>query len=306
MQPQSTANPPRPVKAAALLAALLAGALAIGGATPATDDPLTRPITGADGARWLEPQGSARVFGRTWYVGSKRLRQAVIDSGEGLVLIDAGLPEGFGQLKSQLAALGLDIRKVRAVLLTEPHYDHVGAVAALVRESGAKVYASQVTAEALRKGLSDARDPQFSSLIAFPPARRVHALRDSAQVTIGALRITALAMPGHTPGSMGYAWRACEGRNCRAMVFAASLNPLGTGDYRYAAHPELTGALRATLARLETLPCDVLLTGHPEHSGADLRIAAALAGKADAFASPGACRDMAAKYGTLLEAALRK
>lgn len=292
------------------MATLLAGVLSFGAvqplAAPPADDALTRPITGSDAARWLEPQEPARVFGRVWYIGSKRLRQTVIDTGQGLVLIDSGLPEGFSTLKAQLAALGLDVRQVRAVLLTEPHYDHVGAVAALVRESGAQVYASAVTSQALAHGLSDDRDPQFSSLIRFPPVQNVRVLRDGQTLRFGTLRISAIAMPGHTPGSMGYSWRACEKAQCRMIVFAASLNPLGTGGYRYGEHPGLVAEMRKTLRRLDTMPCDVLLTGHPEHSGADARISAVLAGKADAFASPGACRALADKYRMTLDQTLAK
>lgn len=110
-------------------------------------------------------------------------------------------------------------------------------------------------------------------------------------------------MPGHTLGSMGYAWRACDGTDCRHIVFAASLNPLATGDYRYAQHPELATAMHKTLDRLDQMPCDILLTGHPGHSGADERLAAALAGQVDAFIAPTACRAMAAKYRALLDKA---
>lgn len=268
------------------------------------DDPLTRPITGTDAARWLQPQGPARVSGNTWYIGTRRIRQAVIDTGAGLVLIDAGLPESFATTTAHFAALGLDLRKVRLILVTEAHYDHAGGVAAVVRASGARVAASRWTAAAMRRGISGPDDPQSSSLIAYPPQAKVRALRDGQRIRIGNTTITAHAMPGHTPGSMGYSWQACDAGKCRTILFAASLNPLATGSYTYRANPALVAGMRRTLADLNTAPCDILLTSHPEHSGADDRLTAALAGQANAFASPGACAALARKYGALLDSQL--
>lgn len=265
------------------------------------DDPLTRPITGTDAARWLQPQGPARVTGNTWYIGTRRIRQAVIDTGAGLVLIDGGLPESFATTTAQFATLGLDLRKVRLILVTEAHYDHAGGVPALVRSSGARVAASRWTAAAMRRGISGLDDPQSSSLIAYPRQAKVRELRDGQRIRIGKTTITAHAMPGHTPGSMGYSWQSCNAGKCHTVMFAASLNPLATGSYSYRANPALVAGMRGTLTQLGTAPCDILLTGHPEHSGADDRLTAALDGKADAFASPGACAAMAGKYGALLE-----
>ncbi|MCY1672673.1 subclass B3 metallo-beta-lactamase [Novosphingobium sp. SL115] len=284
------------------LGLVLAAGLLLGGSDG--DDPLTRPITGTDAARWLQPQGPAQVSGNTWYIGTRRIRQAVIDTGAGLVLIDAGLPESFGTTTAHFAALGLDLRKVRLILVTEAHYDHAGGVAALVRTSGARVAASRWTAAAMRRGISGADDPQGSSLIAYPPQAKVRELRDGQRIRMGSATITAHAMPGHTPGSMGYSWQSCDTGRCRTVLFAASLNPLATGSYTYRANPALVAGMRRTLASLDTAGCDILLTSHPEHSGSDDRLTAALEGKADAFASPGACATLARKYGALLDSQL--
>jgi metallo-beta-lactamase class B len=281
------------------LGLVLAAGLVIGASNG--DDPLTRPITGPDAARWLQPQGPARVSGNTWYIGTRRIRQAVIDTGAGLVLIDAGLPESFTTTTAHFAALGLDLRKVRLILVTEAHYDHAGGVAALVRTSGARVAASRWTAAALRRGISGADDPQGSSVIAYPRQTKVRELRDGQRIRMGRTTITAHAMPGHTPGSMGYFWQSCDTGKCRTVLFAASLNPLATGSYTYRANPALVAGMRRTLASLDTAGCDILLTSHPEHSGADDRLTVALEGKADAFASPGACATLARKYGALLD-----
>ncbi len=286
------------------VALALAAGLAIGAGG---DDPLTRPITGPDAARWLEPDVPVRVFGNTAYLGPKRVKQAVIDTGHGLVLIDAGLPEGLPTLRAHLRELGFRLDQVRWLLVTEPHYDHAGAIAAVVRESGAKVYASASTARALAQGISGAEDPQRASLIGYPPVRGVRVVAGGARLRLGGVTITATAMPGHTPGSMGWSWRTCEGKACARVLFAASLNSLTAGSYRYADHPDLVRAFRRSIAMLAAAPCDILLSNHAEHSGADLRQAALIAGvRPNPMRDPSACKVMAEKYGRALDAELAR
>lgn len=285
---------------------VLAAGLLIG--ATGGDDPLTRSITGPDAVRWLEPDAPLRVFPGLGYVGPKRVKQAVIDTGKGLVLIDAGLPEGLPVLRAHLAELGYRIDQVKWLLVTEPHYDHAGAIAAVVRESGAQVYASASAAAALRHGISSDEDPQRASLIAYAPVKRVTTVRDGQRLRFGNVTIIARAMPGHTPGSMGWSWQACpSGMGCARVFFAASLNSLTAGTYRYRDHPDLVGAFRRSIAMLRNEPCDVLLSNHAEHSGADLRAAARRAGTMpDPMRSPNACKAMANTYAALLDAQLAR
>lgn len=287
-------------------ALVLAAGLLIG--ATGGDDPLTRPITGPDAARWLEPDAPLRVLPGLGYVGPKRVKQAVIDTGKGLILIDAGLPEGLPVLQAHLAEVGYRIDQVKWLLVTEPHYDHAGAIAAVVRESGARVYASASATVALRHGISGDEDPQRASLIAYAPVKTLRVVKDGQRLRFGNVTITARAMPGHTPGSMGWSWQTCtpEG-GCARVFFAASLNSLTAGSYRYRDHPELVDGFRRSLAMLRNEPCDVLLSNHAEHSGADLRAAARRAGATpDPMRAPSACKAMADKYAALLDAQLAR
>lgn len=288
------------------LGLVLAAGLLMGAANG--DDPLTRPITGTDAARWLEPDAPLRIFPDLGYIGPRRIKQGVVDTGKGLVLIDAGLPEGLPILRAHLAELGYRLDQVRWLLVTEPHYDHAGAIAAVVRESGARVYASEATATALQRGISGDEDPQRGSLIAYSPIAKVTVVKDGQQLRFGPVTITARAMPGHTPGSMGWSWRSCApAAGCIPVFFAASLNPLTAGTYRYRDHPELVAAFRRSLAMLRDEACDVLLSNHAEHSGADLRAMARRSGATpDPMRAPDACKAMADKYAALLDAELAR
>ena len=88
---------------------------------------------------------------------------------------------------------------------------------------------------------------------------------------LGKTVITALSTPGHTMGSMSWRWNSCEQRVCKSVVFAASLNPVSTDDYRYSAltaRPIVAGFLKSYVTMRKT-PCDILITAHPDNAGAD-------------------------------------
>jgi metallo-beta-lactamase class B len=277
-------------------------------ARPAGDDPLLRPVAPDLAPLWLERQAPVRVHGATWLVGFTRMNIVLIDSGAGLILIDAGLPQGVPLLEQSIEQAGFHIRDVKLILSSEPHYDHASGLAALARDSGATVLASRAGAAILRAGHSGMEDPQRTTLFPYPPVGRVRAVRDGQPIRLGNVQITAHASPGHTPGSMSWSWTSCDAqKGCAAMVFAASLNSLTDGEYRYAdpAHRRVVRAFRRSFATIRALPCDILITGHPEHSdGAAKRDRLAAAPDSDAFRVPDACRTLADRYEAAFDARL--
>ncbi|WP_459661632.1 subclass B3 metallo-beta-lactamase [Novosphingobium sp. 11B] len=303
------------ILALSALASLTALTVDIAGANPvasSTGDDLTRPIAQDLAQRWLEPVGPVRVHGSTWLVGFTHLNVVMIVTEEGLILIDAGLPQAAPLVEASLASAGFSIRDVRYILSSEPHYDHAGGIAALARDSGAKVLASAAGARVLRAGRSGPEDPQRSSLFAYPPVRRVTAVRDGQRIRLGSVVVTAHATPGHTPGSMSWSWRSCSGSAhgdvrpaCADIVFAASLNSLTDDVYRYTDRPDVAREFRQTFKLVRSLSCDILITGHPEHSGGEEKLAR-LRLAPDGYRTPKACEVLADRYEAAFDARLRQ
>lgn len=272
-------------------------------------DPLLQPIAPEYARRWLGVEVPTRLYGNTYLVGFSGLDVALISTSEGLILVDGALPQAVPAIEDNIRRLGFRIEDVKYILSTEPHYDHAGGLAALARDSGAIVIASPAAAAVLRRGRSGADDPQAAWLEPFPAVGRVRALRDGETLRLGDVEITARATPGHTPGSMSWSWRSCEGGDCKAVMFGSSLNPISADGYRFTdpANRALLDGFRATFERLRTMPCDILLTAHMEQSGGDARLAQLRQGvQPNPFIDPTACRAYADKYEVLLERRLER
>lgn len=282
-------------------AAALALMSASGGAVH--DDPLTQPIPG--NADWVKPQAPLKLYGKTYFVGTGGLSLVLIDTGDGLILIDGALPQTVEATKANIRQLGFKVEDIRYILNTEAHYDHSGGLAALARDSGAEVITSPIGAAALRTGRIDAHDPQAADIPEHPPVPHARGIGDGEAVRLGATAVTAVFTPGHTPGSVSWTWKACEGETCVDVVFASSLNAVANGAFTYTAHPDVTASLRASIDRVEALSCDLLISAHPDNSGGDVKIAALEAGATpNPFLDPSACRAYAERARGRLQARL--
>jgi metallo-beta-lactamase class B len=288
---------------AGLLCACL---LAMGDAALAQDaaDPLLKPIAPQYAAQWLGEEAPVRVFGNTWLVGFEGLNVGLIDTGAGLIVIDAAVPQAVRSLEAHIRAAGFKVTDIKYILSTEPHWDHAGGLAALARDSGATVLASPAAVEVLKRGKSGPDDPQAAALAEFAPPQRLRAIRGGETIKLGATVVTAHATPGHTAGSMSWTWRSCEGARCLDMVFASSLNPVSADGWRFSdpAHAFVAANFRKTFPVMASLPCDVLIGAHPAQAGNDAQLAKfRRAPSPNPFIDANACKAYAAKHQTLLD-----
>lgn len=243
---------------------------------------------------WNLPRPPFRIFGNSYYVGTHALSSVLITSKEGHVLIDGDLPQSVTQIVANIRTLGFRIEDVKLIVNSHVHFDHAGGIAELQRLSGARVVASPWSARVLKNGGVGRGDPQHGALTPIAAVRNVSEFRDGESLQAGDVTITAHLTPGHTPGGTSWTWQSCEATVCRNMVYADSLNPISAPRFRFSESHEYPGAVadfEKSFAFFETVPCDVLITAHPEASGLWDRLAARERSSApDAMVDPGACQ----------------
>ena len=91
-------------------------------------------------------------------------------------------------------------------------------------------------------------------------------LSDGEVLNLGGKEFTAHLTPGHTPGAMSWTWNACslpwQPPVCRRVAYVDSLSPVSADDYRFTDHPAVVADFRRSIAKVATLPCDLLATPH--------------------------------------------
>jgi len=215
--------------------------------------------------RWNMPQEPFRILGNTWFVGTAGLTALLIETDDGLILVDGALPQSAALIDSSIRKLGFDPLNIKAILLSHAHYDHAGGINALQRLSDSPVYTSPDGAKVLQSGLLQDDDPHFlhgPENSSFPAVKGVTIIGNGEFVTIGGVDVKVVHTPGHTPGGVSWTWESCALGTCYDVVYADSLTAVSAEGYRFSDGPAANQIIESAAA-ISELDCDILLSPHP-------------------------------------------
>ena len=151
-------------------------------------------------------------------IGNDIVAAYLVETPEGITVIDAGLPGHWRDLQDELTAMSRPIDDIRGVILTHGDSDHIGFAERLRREHGVPVYVHAADADRARGGddaeerhaarCASARRWASSRTRCASAAMRDDAIspRWSRSRTATCCRFRALrrssGCPGHSPGSI--------------------------------------------------------------------------------------------------------
>lgn len=214
---------------------------------------------------WRQPVAPVRIADHTWHIGTAQLTVLLVRTPDGAVLIDGGLPQMAPLVLERLKSLGVAPGELKLILHSHAHADHAGPLAAIARATGARIVTNAESAAMLARGGSD--DIHFGDDLVYPPAHADRLVQDGETIAVGGLRFTAHFTPGHTPGSLSWTWTDTrDGRPVR-IAYADSLSAPGYRLVDNPRFPRIVDAYRASFATIRALPCDLLVTPHPDFSG---------------------------------------
>jgi metallo-beta-lactamase class B len=217
------------------------------------------------------PAEPFRIAGNLYYVGANDVAAYLLTGPAGHVLIDGGYPGTAPMIAASIARLGFDLRDVKVLLNSEPHLDHAGGLAELQRASGAALWASQASADAIASGgvddafLGPLSVITYLPIFRYPPARVDHRFSDGATIRLGPLALTAHVTPGHTRGCTTWSFPVRDGDRTLRVVHRCSLTlppALSMGDAR-----EMRADFERSFRTMRGLPVDIWLTAHAREFG---------------------------------------
>lgn len=128
--------------------------------------------------------------------GNNDVSVYLLDSGEGLVLLDTGMKELLYLIIDSIHRLGFDPRQIKAILISHGHGDHCNGAMALHALTGAEIWMNAVDEVFYRQHPI----PELG-YIPFPVH---HHFGDGEVFSMGRFHIRTRFTPGHTPGTTSF------------------------------------------------------------------------------------------------------
>lgn len=157
-----------------------------------------------------------RIAPQLHRLGNDIVAAYLVDTPEGITLIDAGLPGHWRDLLRELRAMGRGLSDIRGVILTHGDSDHLGFAERLRREHGVPVFVHSADAERAKGGpkpptpMGRKRLGALAGFFLYAARKggaRTRHLTEVVEISDGQVlplpgdpRIVAL--PGHSPGSI--------------------------------------------------------------------------------------------------------
>jgi metallo-beta-lactamase class B len=218
-------------------------------------------------AEWSKPYQPFQIAGNLYYVGTYDLACYLIVTPKGNILINTGLASSATMIKASIEALGFKLADTRILLTTQAHYDHMGAMAAIKKLTGAQMMVDEKDSGVLADGGSSdyALGDNGSTYQAVKPDRL---LRNGDTIKLGNMQLVMLHHPGHTKGSCSFLFDVKDKRRSYRVLIANM--PTIVTDKKFSdipAYPNITSDYAYTLAAMKNLVFDIWLSSHASQFG---------------------------------------
>ncbi len=211
-------------------------------------------------ASWTRPVDPVRIAGNIYYVGTEDLGAYLIAGKEGSILLDAPMEENVSLLLANVKKVGHDPERIRILLNSHAHMDHIGGAAKIKEATGAKLYLSGPDAELAARG--GRNDFAFGDTLPYTPVKPDEIVEDGETVRLGDIVMTAVLTPGHTKGCTTWRTTVIENGKSLDVVFLCSVTAPGYKLVENEKYPNIMDDYRRSFEKLRMLEADVFLANH--------------------------------------------
>lgn len=207
-----------------------------------------------------------KLFDNVYFVGTYTVGSFIIDSGDGLVMLDTGIGDvDVAMMVEDMKKLGLDPSRIKLILISHEHFDHYGGVQYLKKNvcPNAKVALSLVGWNMLQSVQSE-----WAYIGSRPQSIDIY-LVDGMKIKIGTEIFQIVATPGHSPGCLSFIFPVTDNGepHVAGVMGGSAVWPTQTETMLYKSSIEYFKAVA------KAAKCDVGLMIHSQESDfAQLRI----------------------------------
>ena len=151
-----------------------------------------------------------QIFGNVYYVGDDWVCVHLIDTGDGLLLIDSGNCGATAMLIQAIWELGFKPNDVKWIIHSHGHLDHIGGAVFFKRMFGTKLYLGEPDAIMFREKpwISAIQDAYNDTDQLFVPD---YEIKEGDELTFGNTTMRFYMVPGHTDGCIAIFFDATDG-----------------------------------------------------------------------------------------------
>lgn len=238
---------------------LLAGIVLLFASCDVPAQKINEPKTTAEWAASYQP---FRIAGNLYYVGTYDLACYLIATSQGNILINTGLASSDTLIKDNIERLGFRFADLKILLTTQAHYDHMGAMAAIKKMTGAQLMVDEKEDDVLLSGGS--ADYELGKYgISFKPVKPDRLLHDGDTIQLGNTQLVMLHHPGHTKGSCSFLFTVKdEQRSYRVLI--ANLPTIITEKPfgKITTYPGIAADYAYTFKAMKNISFDIWLASH--------------------------------------------
>lgn len=229
------------------------------------------------------------IKGNLYFVGAAQNSTHLIDTGNGLIIIDVPPIEFLPYVINNIWKIGFNPEDIKLIIISHAHADHYASVNAMRKITGAKVAISKVDANdmASKPEIYEQHIKEFGQFSEnFTPDIT---LEDYQEITLGNTTIKCILIPGHTLGVMAHFWNCYDGdKTYRVGIYGgAGFITLQKEFLERFKFPEsLRKDFLDSIQKVWDEPVDIMLGNHPFHNDTWKKRNDQLNGNADAFVDP--------------------